>query len=153
MKLKFERVTINVKNLEEAKRFFSDLLETPFVGKPAAFYEKIDKGEIKYETDIPPDAPPTEKFTFKNAVSHDLGIELFEQDPPPPRFGVRNITWRVDDIEKAKEEMKKKGIRLLGARKCGHWKEAVFSADDMYGVRWVLNEYEGPNVFEAQIRP
>ena len=48
MKLKLDHVTINVKNLEEARSFFSELLETTFVEKPAEWYEKRDKGEIKY---------------------------------------------------------------------------------------------------------
>ena len=55
-------------------------------------------------------------------------------------------------MEQAKAEMERRGIRPIAENRCGRWKEAVFCAEDMYGVRWVLCEYEGPNTFYAQMQ-
>ena len=73
MKVKFDRVTINVKNLEEAKRFFSELFETTFEDQP----EEMLRGDIKLEITPPPDT--FVKFRF--AVS-PIGIELFSSYYP-----------------------------------------------------------------------
>ena len=140
MKIKFDRVTINVKDLEEAKRFFSELFDTTFEDMPDEIAEKIE---------ITPRPDTFVKFKF--AVS-PLGIELFQPDPPPEKEGVRNVTWRVDNIEKAREEMRKQGIGHVLDMKCRGWKEAVYRADDMHGVRWVFNEYEGDSVIKAMLQ-
>ncbi len=139
MKLRFDRVTINVKNLEKAKSFFSELLETTFEDVP----EEIAKGKIKLEF-----TPDDREFKFRFAVS-PMGIELIETDPPVEVEGLRNVTWRVDDIQQAKEEMKRRGIAHVLDLRCGNWKEAIFN---VYGVRWVLNEFEGDSVFKAMVQ-
>ena len=138
MKVKFERVTIKVKNLEKAVDFFSDLLETTF---------DIQPEEPKHEFTPAPDA-----YTKCRAAISPIGIELFEPDPVVEEEGVWNMTWRVDDLEKAKEDMREKGIRHLFDIKCGRWKETVYSPDDMYGVRWDLDKYEGDSAFKAMLR-
>ena len=142
MKLKLDRVTINVKNLEEAKRFFSELLETTFEDMP----EEMVSGKLKIEI-----SPPVKDFKFRFAVS-PIGIELFETDPPVAVEGVRNVTWRVEDIEEAMEEMKKRGIGHVFDARCGSWKEAVYKAEDVHGVRWVLNEYKGDSIMKAMVQ-
>jgi len=143
MKVKFDRVTINVKNLEEAKRFFSELFETTFEDQP----EEMLRGDIKLEITPPPDT--FVKFRF--AVS-PIGIELFEPHPQVETEGIRNVTWRVDNIEDVREEMRKRGARHVFDAKCGGWKEAVYSADDMYGVRTVFNEYKGDSVMKSILK-
>jgi catechol 2,3-dioxygenase-like lactoylglutathione lyase family enzyme len=139
MKLRLDRVTISVKNLEKAKRFFSDLLETTFEDVP----EEIGKAKTKFKF-----TPADKEFRFRFAVS-PMGIELIETDPPVEVEGLRNITWRVDDIKQAREEMRRKGIGHVLDLRCGGWKEAIFN---VYGVRWVLNEYEGDSVFKAMVQ-
>lgn len=143
MKVKFDRVTINVRNLETAKQFFSELLETEFEDLP----EEILSGTLKVEY-----SPPPDNFGKRRFAISPVGIELFETEPPVEKEGVRNVMWRVDNLEQAKEEMKRRGIRHLFDAKCGRWQEAIYSADDMYGVRWVLTEYEGDSVFEAMLK-
>jgi len=149
MKLEFDRITINVRNLEEAKEFFSDLLETTFQDKPADFDEQLSRRGLKYDKIPGPAAPPPGKFSYTAATVP--GIELFCPDPPAAAAGVRNVTWRVDDMDKAMAEMEKKGIRLVHEIRCGGWREAVYIADDMYGVRWVLNEYKGHSIWDAML--
>ena len=140
VRIKFDRVTINVKDLDEAMRFFSKLFDTTFEELPEEVTKRIE---------ITPRPDSFVKFRF--AVS-PIGIELFQPDPPPEKEGVRNVTWRVDNIEKAREEMGKKGIGHVLDMKCGKWEEAVYRADDMHGVRWVFNEYAGDSVIKALLQ-
>lgn len=139
MNLKFDRITINVRNLEEAKKFFSSLLGTTFEDMP----EEIAQKRVKIEI-----TPPVEGLEFRFAIS-PIGIELFETHPPVAVEGIRNITWKVEDIQEARREMKEKGVGLVFHSQCGGWKESVYKAEDMYGVRWVLNEYQGDSVIKA----
>ena len=143
MKAKFDRVTFNVKNLEEAKKFFAELFDTTFEDMP----EELEKGDLKFEITPAPDS--FVKFRF--AIS-PIGIELFEPYPTVEQEGVRNVTWRVDNMEEAKEEMKKRGIRHVFDLKCGGMKESVYSADDVHGVRTVLNEYKGDSMVKAMLQ-
>ena len=138
MKMKLERVAINVKNLDEAKKFFSDLLNTTF--------EDLCDSSLMKVTPTPPEA-----FKRRSALS-PIGIELYETDPPVEKEGVRNITWRVDNMEEAKEWHKKRGIRQIREIKVGTFTSAVFSPDDVYGVRWAVEEYHGKTVREAQLK-
>jgi catechol 2,3-dioxygenase-like lactoylglutathione lyase family enzyme len=143
MKIKLDRVTINVKNLEESKKFFSKLLNTTFEDEPVEFLN----GKIEFKIEPKPD-----NFAkFKFAVS-PIGIELFEPYPPPEKEGIRNVTWRVEDIDEAREEMKQSGIRRVFDTQAGSWRESVYSADDMHGVRWVLNEFPGKSVMKAILK-
>ena len=136
MKLKLERVTLNVRDLETAKEFFSQLLNTTFEDFP----ENTTSLEI-----IP---KPDNFIKFRAAIS-PMGIELFESFPKVEHEGIRNVTWRVDDMQEAQEEMKKRGIQHVYDIKWGRLKETIYSADDMYGVRWVLNEFPGDSAIKA----
>ncbi len=140
MKIKFDRVTINVKNLEESKKFFSDLLNTTFEDEPEEFLS----GKIDFIITPKPDS----FLKFRFAVS-PIGLELFEPYPTIEKEGVRNVTWRVDDIQEAMKEMTKRGFKPVFETRAGAWKEAVYSADNMHGVRWVLNEYPGNSVMKS----
>jgi predicted enzyme related to lactoylglutathione lyase len=133
MKAILDRVTIDVKNLDEAKKFFSKLLNTTFEDEPEGMTYEITPS-------------PTTPFKFRYAIS-PIGIELFEMDPPVEVEGVRNVTWRVENMDEAKEELEGLGISHVFDNRCGGIKEAVYSG--VYGVRWVLNEYEGESFIKA----
>ncbi len=137
MKAKFEHMTFAVRDIEAAKRFFADLLGATFEDQPE---------EAKLEF-----IPRADKYVgFKSAMS-SIGLELFQTDPLPEKEGVWNTTWRVDDIEAAKKECIAKGLRHLYDVRCGAWKEAVFAAETVHGVRFVLNEFPGNNIFKAMV--
>ena len=76
-------------------------------------------------------------------------LELVEYTPPVQKEGLRNIHFKVRDIEKAKAEMKKKGLRLMVDARVGGLKEAIYHPDDMFGVRFCLVEYDAPTMVEA----
>ena len=154
--MKVERldlVVIDVKDIDEAVKFFSDLFETPF--------EKLYAPGRKFRrTVISTNAEPVEeKPKHSMAMSpfpgglgleliQDLGLEL-SQDPASVKQGLRSLAFKVADLEQAKTEMKEKGIRLVYEVHIGDYKAVVFNADDTYGVRIGLTEYKGDNVADA----
>jgi len=63
--------------------------------------------------------------------------------------GFRNIHFRVDDMEAAIAELSAKGLRLVRHFVVGRMKEAIFAAEDLYGIRVCLLEYEGSSLADA----
>lgn len=139
---------INVKNLDEAMRFFSDLLGIEFV----TWWEKIDRGVIKREVSYTEHADPNARAgtrKIKAAMDRTGFLELIETEPPTEKEGLNNIHFKVPDIEVAKAEMLKKGIRLVGDVHIGGMKEAIFLSDDLYNATICLVEYTAPSLADA----
>ena len=77
------------------------------------------------------------------------GLELLETDPPPETEGLRSVMFKVPDIEQAKADIQKRGVRLIADIKLGGLKEALFRSDDLYGTRVAIVEYDTPTVMES----
>ena len=145
---KIEHVAVNVKNLDEAVKLFSDILGTTFT----------DVSDVEVEKTVTEHAPPFEKVqqpgkggNERVAIDRRGFLALVESAPPMEKEGLRSIHFKVPDIEQAKAEMKQKGIRLTANVKAGSMKEAVFSADYLHGVRLILNEYKAPTLIDAML--
>ncbi|MBI2936238.1 MAG: VOC family protein [Chloroflexi bacterium] len=149
---KMEITILEVRNLEKAVKLFSDILGTTF----HIF------GEISS------DSPSTNPFPFvKTATEHAdktyqqktnkirLAIdrrgfvELQETIPPSGEEGLHGIHFKVPNLDEAIEEMKLKGIRLLAKVRAGSVKEAIFSPEDLHGIRLCLVEYDEPTLVDA----
>ena len=96
-----DHVGIAVKNLEEAVSFY----ETA-IGLKAVGYETVAEQKVK--------------VAFLPCGDSELELlESTEPDGPIARFiekngpGIQHIAIRVDDIDKALEELKEKGVRLI----------------------------------------
>ncbi|MCQ1530573.1 methylmalonyl-CoA epimerase [Lutispora saccharofermentans] len=98
---KVDHIGIAVNNLEESVNFYEDILGLKLQGVETVEEQKV-------------------KVAFLPVG--DTEIELLEAttpDSPIAKFienkgqGVQHIAFRVDDLEKALEEMKKLGIRLI----------------------------------------
>lgn len=135
---RLDRVAINVRSIEETQKFFSDLLGTKFEMSPL---ETLEKEEHVAST--------SDGTVFKGIAFSPIGLELIETSPPCKEEGLRSFHLKVSDIEEAKAEMKRKGVRLVAEFKHGGLKEAIFSREDLHGVRLVLVEYDAPNVISA----
>jgi catechol 2,3-dioxygenase-like lactoylglutathione lyase family enzyme len=131
-------VTVDVKNLDEAIKRFSDVLGIKFVklggsGKLKSVTQEADHAFEENETNI--------------AIDETGYLELMESKPPVAAEGLRSIHFKVSDIEQATEELKGKGMHLVASvtDPCG-FKEAIFAAEDLHGVRLCLTEYSGSSV-------
>ena len=136
---KMDNVCISVNNLEEAIKLYSSLLDTKFI----ILDTKVEKNVSKHGNSA------AELARIRIAMDTKGYLELVEYTPPVQKEGLRNIHFKVRDLEKAKAEMKKKGLRLMVDARVGGLKEAIFHPDDMFGVRFCLVEYDAPTMVEA----
>lgn len=129
--MKVERVDhihIAVRDLDEAVRFFSEILGTTF-SEPI-----VDE----------------KTFSIKSVIS-PLGLELIQSLSPDgviAKFiekrgeGIQAISFKVSNLEEAIAELQAKGLRLVGRIEIGRIKEAQFHPKDAFGVMIELCEYQ-----------
>ena len=129
---KLDRVAMNVEDLDKAIAFFSDLLGITFDKLPS-----------------PPGMRSQVAISPSGLELLEMGLEALEDQTPIQKEGVYCFHFKVDNLEQAKEEMKKKGVRLIREITLGTLKEAVFCRDDLHGAVIVLVEYTKPKVIEA----
>jgi len=98
---KINHIGIAVKNLDESMKFYKDQLGFEFKGidevesqKVKVAFFKIGETNIELVQATSPDSPIA-KYLEKN------------------REGIHHICYEVDDIEKALEELKAKGVKLI----------------------------------------
>ena len=140
---KLERVAISVKNIDEALKFFSGILNIPFHIIP------ID-GEVK-RTEKTDSSEERKMYPTKLAIS-PLGFALVETEPPTEKEGLRSLLLKVSDLEQAKAEMESSGITKTAEATAGGQKEALYSPDDCHGVRLALIDYDEPDSISALLK-
>lgn len=98
---KVDHIGIAVKNMEEALKFYEDVLGIKCVAQEVVEEQKVRTAFLPIG---------------------DTEVELLEstsEDGPIAKFiekkgeGIQHIAYKVDDIEKALEELKEKGVRLI----------------------------------------
>jgi methylmalonyl-CoA/ethylmalonyl-CoA epimerase len=131
MILKIAHIGVAVKNIEEAERFYTEVLSLKISDRAQA-------GDIK-ATFIP---------------VGDTAIELMQSTTPEgvlAKFiekrgqGIQHISYQVDDIEKALKDLKAKGVSLIDERprKGAHNSRVAFvNPKSTYGVLIELVEPE-----------
>ena len=139
---RIERVVLDVKNLQAAVEFFTDLLGLEWEPRVAPESLKITNTLTEHAN------PALENATPLFALS-TIGLELMERIPPVEKEGFRALILRVSNLEEAKARMKARGVRLLKEMQVGSLKRAIYHPDDCYGVRLTLDEYGASSHLEA----
>ncbi|NLY77911.1 MAG: methylmalonyl-CoA epimerase [Tissierellia bacterium] len=133
MVTKIDHIGIAVKNLDEALKFYEEVLGIKCVGTEVVEEQKVKTAFLPIG---------------------DTEVELLEatdEDSPIAKFiekrgeGIQHIAYRVDDIEKALEEVKERGIRLIDEkprRGAGGAKIAFLHPKSTFGVLIELCERE-----------
>ena len=138
---KLDGVAVDVKNLDEAIKLVSDILGVTFVKFPE---------DLKIEETTTEHGSRNSGGTKPRVAMDRAGLlELIESDPPTEKEGLRSIQFKVANLERAKAEMKQKGIRRIADIKVWGLRAAIFSPDDLHGRRLSLVEYETPTLVEA----
>ncbi len=98
---KIDHIGIAVKNLDETLKFYQDIL-----GLECAGTEIVEEQKVK--------------VAFLPIGDSEIELlESTEEDGPIAKFikkkgeGIQHIAYRVDNIDKAIEQMKEKGIRMI----------------------------------------
>ncbi|HMM22822.1 MAG TPA: methylmalonyl-CoA epimerase [Selenomonadales bacterium] len=99
--LKVDHIGIAVKNLEEAKKFYTETLGMTALGEETVEEQKVKvcfipcgDSEVELLESTSPDGPIA-KFIEKNGE------------------GIQHIALRVDNVENALADLKAKGVRLI----------------------------------------
>jgi methylmalonyl-CoA/ethylmalonyl-CoA epimerase len=123
--LKLDHIGIAVKNIDEAKKIYHDILGLPHVKNETVEEQKVTTGffpvgdtEVELLESTAPDGPVA-KFIEKKGE------------------GVQHIAFQVENIEEALEELKAKGIKLIDEQPrvgAGGKKIAFLHPKSTYGV-------------------
>jgi methylmalonyl-CoA epimerase len=98
---RIDHIAIAVRDIDEAARFYSDILKLNLSGVEVVAEQKTKVGFLKIgESNIELVQPATD----------DSPIAKFLETRGP---GIHHICLEVEDIEKEVEEMKKKGARMI----------------------------------------
>lgn len=137
---RLEVVAVDVKDLDKAIRVFSDVLGTTFI--------KFDEPKIQKTTTEQANRA-YEGTKIRIAMDRTGYLELVESTPPVVKEGLRNIHFKVPNLEQTKKEMSAKGIRLVADIKLGSMKAAIYNPDDLHGIRLIFAEYKAPTMVDA----
>ena len=113
---KINHIGIAVKNLEESMKFYRDQLGFEFNGIDEVASQKVKVAMFKIgETNI----------ELVQAISEDSPIAKYLEKN---REGIHHICYEVDNIEKALEDLKAKGVKLIDnePRKGAHNTKVAF---------------------------
>lgn len=141
---RMELVGLEVADLDAAITEFGDLFGIEFI--------RIEfDGTVEIE-ELPADEPPSAQGTRMSMAMDTTGyLELIQAHPPTTRERVRNVHFKVDDIEAAIVEMRAKGYRLVSNIRIGGMREAVWGAREARGLRMCMVQYDGPSMIEAML--
>ena len=130
---KVDHIGIAVKSLDEALKFYEDVL-----GIKCVSTEVVEEQKVKVA------------FLPVGDTEVEL-LESTEENGPIAKFiekrgeGIQHIAYKVDDIEKAIEEFKERGIRLIDEKPrygAGRAKIAFLHPKSTFGVLIELCERE-----------
>ncbi|MFO7151773.1 MAG: methylmalonyl-CoA epimerase [Bacillota bacterium] len=99
--LKIDHIGVAVKSIEEASKVYTELLGLQLQG-----IEKVQEQKVKVAF-IP---VGESEFELLEATDPESAVAKFIEKRGE---GIQHIALRVDDIEKALEELKQKGVRLI----------------------------------------
>jgi methylmalonyl-CoA/ethylmalonyl-CoA epimerase len=129
--LKVDHIGIAVSSIEEVKKLYSDILGLTHLGSETVAEQKVTTAffpvgdtEVELLESTSPDGPIGKYIEAKGQ-------------------GVQHIAFRVDNIEKALEELKAKGIRLIDEKPrkgAGGAKIAFLHPKSTFGVLVELSE-------------
>ncbi|MBI4285084.1 MAG: VOC family protein [Chloroflexi bacterium] len=124
---KIDHVCFNVRNLDEATRFFADLLGTEFssvVPWPELdMTSAVEPMGLEVVAPLTPDGP-----TAKAIKRRGEGVAL--------------VAFKVDNLEEGIADFQARGIRLVRRADRSRMKLAMFHPKDTYGVMLELIEYK-----------
>ncbi|SFM90703.1 methylmalonyl-CoA epimerase [Thermodesulforhabdus norvegica] len=123
--LKIDHIGVAVKNIEEVRRLYEDVLGIPFEGMETVAEQKVTTAffpvgdsEIELLQSTDPDGPVA-KFIEKRGE------------------GIQHIAFQVENLEEALEELKQKGVKLIDEKPrigAGGAKIAFLHPKSTYGV-------------------
>lgn len=170
MAIDIERIEIigtNVPDVNEAEELFSRLFGLDFVrfrsGGPTTPVDQIDVRIVP----VGPGMDSAEKGPVTGSANEadadaardavmDVSIDktgVFELlgTADPETFGMRNIHFKVRDIDAATAEMEANGIGVVANLSINGLRQVIFDQNDLLGIRICLVEYDADSLVEAMV--
>lgn len=144
---RMEVIGVNVKDLDKAMQFFSEVLGIQFR------HFKFGQ-DVKVEAS-PVDAADSKTLSFDGtriAIDPTGYLELIQANPPTAQEGLRNMHFKVSDMDEAKAEMQRRGVRVVADTVVGGLREVILHPDDVFGIRLCLTEYDAPTMIDALLQ-
>jgi hypothetical protein len=144
---RLEIIGLHVEDVDKAAADFSDLFGVEF-----RIWESVgsDPIGIEFEQLLVSDKPSgnlNQQNRYRVAMDPNGFWELLEG--PDLEVGIRNVHFKVDDIESAKADLISKGLTLVADFRIGSLREAIFQGDKLRGVRLAVLEYAEDSAVEA----
>lgn len=138
---RMELLGVVVEDIEEAVATYTERFGLEF----HIFTPGVDYSVVVHEAG----EDPTPSMAPGGRLAMDTSgcFELVEVPGSPP--GVRNIHFRVDDMDAAKAHVVATGQRVVADLTAGSVREVIFDPRDAGGLRLCLVQYEGPSFAEA----
>ncbi|HEX3589145.1 MAG TPA: VOC family protein [Pseudonocardiaceae bacterium] len=128
-----DHIGVTVPDLEEASKFFLDVLGCEYMYSLGPFVH--DDDWMTEHLNVHPRAVMRQLHFFRcggQAIFEVFEYEAPDQDTTPPRnsdIGGHHVAFYVDDLDAAVEYLREKGVQLLG--------EPTASSGPSQGQRWV----------------
>jgi glyoxylase I family protein len=128
-----EHIGFTVPDLDEAERFFVDVIGCELVYRLGPFVR--DDNWMSEHMNLHPRTVMRELRFFRCKTGPNFEIFQYEpHDPPAPQpknsdIGGHHLAFYVDDFDEALEYLKEKGVRILG--------EPTLSRNASEGQKWV----------------
>ena len=154
MAIDIERVEVlgvNVRDLPKAEELFSRLFGLDFKSIVLGGSDIATESIPLASGELTPDPNSVQAGKIPLAIDAAGVLELIETPEGQQPNTVRNIHFKVADIEAAIAEMQANGVRVLGNLRTGGVREVIFHPDDLFGVRICFVQYSGPSMIESML--
>ncbi|WP_167042109.1 VOC family protein [Salinibacterium sp. ZJ454] len=155
MTIDVERIEVlgaNVSNLASARELFTKLFGLRFESVVLGAPDEISSERLPLRSgNLHPDPQSVQGRPTPLAIDTAGLFELIEAPTPDQADQMRNIHFKVADIEAATEEMMANGIRVVDNLRCGNLREVIFEPEDLFGIRLCFVQYEEPSIIEAML--
>ncbi|MEZ3158934.1 VOC family protein [Microbacterium sp. BWT-B31] len=146
---KIEIIGINVSDVDKAVALFREMFGIEFISTVLGPDDTPIVNVAPRTGEVFTDSQTAQARPTRIAIDTRGYFELMESHRDAAQDGMRNIHFKVDDIDAAIAEMQRLGVRLVGNVLVGTMREAIFDAGDLFGCRICLVQYPGPSLMEA----
>lgn len=151
MTFKAERIEVlgvNVHDLERARDVLGSLLGLDFTVFDVESQSRTRPIALKSGS-LHSDGLTLTGAPRRLAIDDEGFFELIESGADSSDDGMRNIHFKVDDIDAAIAAAQDLGIMVVANLRAGGLREAILDSGDLFGVRLCFVEYSAPTLVEA----
>lgn len=141
---KIEIVGVDVPDVARARNLFATLFGLDF-GETVLGADSLTEDVPTRSGAVHTDERSVRGRPTRIAIDRSGLFELVEETRP----AMRNIHFKVADIDDAVAQMDEHGIRCVSNHRVRGMREAIFDARDLFGLRLCFVQYDAPTLIDA----